>query len=93
MRSILAIAKYTILEQIRNRLYLIIVFFGVALLAASMLLGALAPGHKVRVIFDLGLVALELFGFATAIFGSVTLILQEVDLIKYILIKLLFQML
>ena len=79
MRSVLAIAKYTILEQIRNRLYLIIVFFGAALLAASLLLGALAPGHKVRVIFDLGLMALELFGLATAIFGSVTLILQEIE--------------
>ncbi len=75
----LAIAKCTILAQIRNRLYLMILFFGGVILAASLLLGALAPGHKVRVIFDLGLVAIELFGLATAIFGAVSLVLQEIE--------------
>src|ERR1044071_6903651 len=79
MGSLLAIAKVTIIEQIRNRLYLIIVFFGAVILACSLLLGALAPGQKTRVIFDLGLLAIELFGLATAVFGSVTLILQEVE--------------
>jgi ABC-type transport system involved in multi-copper enzyme maturation permease subunit len=79
MGSIFAIAKYTIVEQIRNRLYLIILFFGAAILIASLLLGSLAPGHKVRVIFDLGLVAIELFGLATAVFGAVSLILQEIE--------------
>ncbi len=79
MGSVFAIAKYTILEQIRNRLYLIIIFFGGALMAASLMLAALAPGHKARLVFDLGLIALEVFGLATAIFGAVTLILQEVE--------------
>jgi len=79
MRSILAIARYTIIEQIRNRLYLIILFFGGAVLIASLLVGALAPGHKVRVIFDLGLLALELFGLTTAVFGAVSLVLQEIE--------------
>jgi Cu-processing system permease protein len=79
MNSLFAIAKYTLIEQIRNRLYLIILFFGGIILLSSLLLGSLAPGHKVRVIFDLGLLALELFGLATAVFGSVTLILQEIE--------------
>ena len=79
LRSIGAIAKTTIIEQIRNRLYLVIWFFGGALLVASMLLGALAPGQKVRVIFDLGLVTLELFGLTTAVFGAVSLVLQETE--------------
>ncbi len=79
MSSVFAIARYTIIEQIRNRLYQIILFFGGAILASSLLLGALAPGHKVRVIFDLGLVMLELFGLATAVFGAVSLVTQEIE--------------
>ena len=79
MNSIWAIARYTIIEQIRNRLYLIVLFFGALVLSSSILLGALAPGHKMRVIFDLGLVALEIFGLVTAVFGSVSLILQEME--------------
>jgi len=79
MKSILAIAKYTVIEQIRNRLYLIILFFGFGILGSSLLLGALAPGYRVRVIFDLGLFTLEIFGLATAIFGAVSLVLQEVE--------------
>ncbi len=79
VRAILAIARTTVIEQIRNRLYLVILFFGGAILAASLFLGALAPGHRVRVIFDLGLVTLELFGLATAIFGAVSLVLQETE--------------
>lgn len=79
MKSILAIAKVTFIEQIRNRLYLIILFFGGSILAASLLLGTLAPGYKVRVVFDLGLVAIELFGLTTAIFGAVSLVVQEIE--------------
>ena len=79
LRSIFAIARTTVIEQIRNRLYLVILFFGGLVLVASALLGALAPGHRTRVIFDLGLVTLELFGLATAIFGAVSLVLQETE--------------
>jgi len=79
MAALLSIAKYTLIEQIRNRLYLIILFFGAAILGFSILMGALAPSHRVRVIFDLGLVTLELFGMLTAVFGAVTLVLQEIE--------------
>jgi ABC-type transport system involved in multi-copper enzyme maturation permease subunit len=79
LRAVFAIARIAVVEQIRNRLYLIILFFGALILAASILMGALAPSYRVRVIFDLGLVAIELFGLATAVFGAVTLVLQEIE--------------
>jgi Cu-processing system permease protein len=79
MKSIWAIAKYTVLEQIRNRLYLVTLFFGGAILAAALLLGTLAPDHKIRVVIDLGLLAIEIFGVAAAVFGAVTLVLQEME--------------
>ena len=79
VRAILAIARITVIEQIRNRLYLVILFFGGLVLVATALLGALAPGHRARVVFDLGLVTLEIFGLATAVFGAVSLVLQETE--------------
>ncbi|MCB4756943.1 MAG: hypothetical protein LHV69_07960 [Elusimicrobia bacterium] len=79
MTSTLAIARYTIIEQIRNRLYQIILFFGGVILFVSLLLGALAPGHRTRVVFDLGLLSLELFGLTAAVFGAVNLVLQEIE--------------
>lgn len=79
MKALLAIARYTLIEQIRNRLYLIILFFGGIMLMASLLLGALAPGYSTRVVFDVGLLCLELFGLVTAVFGAVSLVLQEIE--------------
>ncbi|OVE76659.1 hypothetical protein BVX98_05065 [bacterium F11] len=79
MKAILSIARYTIIEQIRNRLYLIILFFGAMILLTSILIGTLAPSHRVRVIFDIGLFSIEIFGLVTAVFGAVTLVLQEIE--------------
>lgn len=79
MSPALAIARVTLTEQLRNRLYLIILFFGAVMLGVSLLLGTLAPGHSARVIFDVGLVMIELFGLTTAIFGAVTLVIQEIE--------------
>ncbi|MBK8576017.1 MAG: ABC transporter permease [Elusimicrobia bacterium] len=79
MRSILAIARYTFLQQFRNRLYLVVVLFGLLLVAASLLFGALAGDQEVRVILDFGLVTAEIFGLATAVFGAVTLVVEEME--------------
>ena len=67
------------MEQVRSRLYLVILFFGVFVLFASLLLGALAPGYKTRVVFDLGLFTLELFGLLAALFGAVNIISQDME--------------
>jgi ABC-type transport system involved in multi-copper enzyme maturation permease subunit len=79
MKSILSIARYTFLQQFRNRLYLVVVLFGLLMMGASLLFGALAGDQEVRVILDLGLATAELFGLATALFGAVTLVLEEME--------------
>ncbi|MBP9127735.1 MAG: hypothetical protein KBG07_03095, partial [Elusimicrobia bacterium] len=79
MRSLLAIARYTFLQQFRNRLYLVVVLFGLLMMGATLLFGALAGDQEVRVILDLGLVTAELFGLAMAVFGAVTLVLEEME--------------
>jgi ABC-type transport system involved in multi-copper enzyme maturation permease subunit len=79
VRSLLAIARYTFLQQFRNRLYLVVLLFGLLMVGASLLFGALAGDQEVRVILDLGLVTAEIFGLATAVFGAVTLVVEEME--------------
>jgi ABC-type transport system involved in multi-copper enzyme maturation permease subunit len=79
MDAVLSLIRITLLQQFRNRLYLVVLFFGAALLGASLLLGALAADQEVRVILDFGLAMMELFGLVAAIFGAVTLVLEEIE--------------
>ncbi len=79
MNAVLSIIRYTFLQQLRNRLYLVVILFGFLILASSLLFGALAPDQEVRVILDLGLAIIELFGLVAAVFGAVTLVLEEIE--------------
>ncbi len=79
MKAIVSIARYTFLQQLRNRLYLVVGFFALLLLGVSMLFSALAPDQEVRVILDFGLAVIEVFGLVAAVFGAVTLILEEME--------------
>lgn len=79
MDRILAIARHTFIQQFRNRLYLVVLFFGALMTAASVLFGAVAADAELSVILDLGLATTELFGLAVAVFGAVTLVLEEME--------------
>ncbi len=79
MGALLSIIRYTFLQQLRNRLYLVVILFGFLILGASLLFGALAPEQETRVILDLGLAVIEFFGLAAAVFGAVTLVLEEIE--------------
>jgi ABC-type transport system involved in multi-copper enzyme maturation permease subunit len=79
MRTLWTIARYTFLQQIRNRLYLVVALFAALMMGASVLLGALAADQEIRVILDLGLATTEIFGLVAALLGSVTLVLEEME--------------
>lgn len=79
MRSIMSIARITFIQQLRNRLYLVVLFFAALLLGVSLLFGALASDQALRVILDFGLATTELFGLVTAVFGAVSLVLEEME--------------
>lgn len=79
MRAVLSIARHTLLQQFRNRLYLVVLLFGAIITAASLLFGAVAADAELSVIMDLGLATTELFGLAVAVFGAVTLVLEEME--------------
>jgi len=79
MTQILAIARNTFLETIRDRILNAIVVFAVLLIGSSILLGQLSAGQDIKIIKDLGLASLGFFGVIIAVFVGTSLVHKELD--------------
>jgi len=73
------IAANVFKESVRDKVLYSIVLFAVILIAASLLLGQLTAGQEVKIIKDLGLAAISLFGHFIAIFIGIGLVSKEVE--------------
>lgn len=79
MSRLLAIARATFLEAIRHRiLYLLLIFAG-AMILFSRFLSLLTVGQDAKIIKDLGLSAINLFGLLVALFVGVGIIFREME--------------
>ncbi len=74
-----AIAANTMREAIRNKVLYTLLFFAILLIATGVLLSTLSYIERERILQDVGLAAIRLFGAAIAIFLGVGLIHKEVD--------------
>jgi ABC-type transport system involved in multi-copper enzyme maturation permease subunit len=79
MRVIATIAVNVFRESVRDKVLYNLVLFAVGLMAASFLLGQLTAGQEVKIIKDLGLSAMSLFGVFIAIFIGIGLVSKEVE--------------
>jgi len=79
MTEILAIGFNTFREALRNKVLYLILFFAILLIGSSLLLSELALDAGLRVIKNLGLSSINVFGLLVAMFIGVTLIPQEVE--------------
>jgi ABC-type transport system involved in multi-copper enzyme maturation permease subunit len=79
LSRVLTIAGNTVREAVRNKVLYTLVFFAVALIGTGVLLSTLSYVEQERIIQDVGLAAIRLFGVAIAIFVGVGLIHREVD--------------
>lgn len=79
MHRIPSIAINTFKESIREKMLYIAVMFGFILIASSYWLSPLAVGAKQKIIMDVGLAAISLFGVLTAILLGSTLVHKEVE--------------
>jgi Cu-processing system permease protein len=66
-------------ESIRDKVLYNLVFFAVMLIAVSYLLGQLTAGQEIKIIKDLGLAAMSLFGLFIAVFIGIGLVSKEVE--------------
>ena len=79
MRVIPAIAVNVFRESVRDRVLYNLVFFAVLLIGASYLLSQLTAGQDIKVIKDLGLAAMSMFGLFIAVFIGIGLVSKEVE--------------
>lgn len=78
-RRIVTIANNTFREAVRDRVLYNLVFFVLILTAAAVFIGELSGGQERKIIVDLGLSAMLLFGVFIAIFVGVGLVYKEIE--------------
>lgn len=74
-----AIAINTFREAIRDRILYLILAFALIMIGASRAISLLTVGSEEKIIKDMGLAAINLFGVATAIFIGVGLVFKEIE--------------
>ncbi len=79
MRAVKTVAVNVFRESVRDRVLYNLVIFAVLLMGASYILGQLTAGQDVKIIKDLGLGAISLFGLFIAIFIGIGLVSKEVE--------------
>lgn len=79
MRTIWLIAVAVFKESVRDRVPYALVVFAVLLMAASYLIAQMTAGQDMKIIKDLGLAALAIFGLFIAIFIGIGLVAKEVE--------------
>ena len=78
-RRVVAIACNAFREAVRDRVLYNLVVFVLLLIAGAILLGELSAGQEAKVIVDLGLSAILLFGVFISIFVGVGLVYKEIE--------------
>ena len=79
MRTISLIAVAVFKESVRDRVPYAMVVFAMLLMAASYLIAQMTAGQDMKIIKDLGLAALSIFGLFIAVFIGIGLVSKEVE--------------
>ncbi|WP_413288695.1 ABC transporter permease [Bdellovibrio sp. HCB337] len=79
MKKVFVIAKTTLQEMIRERLFIVVIFMAAGLFAISILLGALSFSEQQRILANLGFTAIEVASVGIALFAGAFLISKEVE--------------
>jgi ABC-type transport system involved in multi-copper enzyme maturation permease subunit len=79
MRTILLVAGAAFRESVRDRVPYTMVVFAVLMIGASFLISQLTAGQDLKILKDLGLAALSIFGLLIAVFIGIGLVSKEVE--------------
>jgi ABC-type transport system involved in multi-copper enzyme maturation permease subunit len=74
-----ALAYNTLRESVRNRIAYGLLFFAVLMIAAGAIVSTLSYVEGERIVQDVGMAAIRLFGVAIAIFMGIQLVYRDVD--------------
>ncbi len=76
---IFSLSRYTFIGNLRSKIFLVLILFGVVLLSGSFLLSILGQEQEIRILTDLGLSSVEVLSLFTAIFLIVNLVLEQIE--------------
>jgi ABC-type transport system involved in multi-copper enzyme maturation permease subunit len=79
MRAVGHVAVNVFKESVRDKVLYNLVAFAVLLISTSYLLGQLTAGQDVKIIKDLGLASISIFGLLIAVFIGIGLVWKEVE--------------
>ena len=79
LNRLLAVGANTFRETVRERVLYNLVFFAILMTLSGLLLGQLSIRQDEKIIKDVGLGAMELFGTLIAIFVGVGLVSKEIE--------------
>ena len=79
LTRIFTIARFTLLETIRQRVPMVLALFGVLLCLGALFLGELSVRQDEKLLTDFGLAAIDLFANIIAVFLGTDLIAKEIQ--------------
>lgn len=79
MSRVFTIARMTFVESVRDKILYAIVAFALAMIGSSAILVTLSVGGEGRIVKDLGLSCITLFGLFITVFIGASLVSREID--------------
>jgi ABC-type transport system involved in multi-copper enzyme maturation permease subunit len=79
MHVIKAIASSTFKEAARDKVFYNLFIFSLIVLVASKILGVLSSGQELKIVMDVGLGCISIFGLVIAVFIGTNLIYKEIE--------------
>ena len=79
MSAVAAIALNTFREAIRDRILYLILAVALVLIALARFVSMLTVGSEIKIVKDLGLSAISIFGLLTTVFVGVSLVFKEIE--------------
>jgi ABC-type transport system involved in multi-copper enzyme maturation permease subunit len=79
MRAIWAITRLTVQEAIRNKILYLLLFFAMFLIFFSWILGQLTVGDELKIVKDICISSIHLFGVLITIFIGIGLLFREIE--------------
>ena len=79
VKKIFAIAYITLTEALRNKALSVLLIFAIILIASANFFGFFSPGEEIKIVKDIGLSAIMVFGMLIVLFGASNLIPGETE--------------
>lgn len=79
MYKVWTLARTTLREMLRERVFMVAVLIAIVLLALSFLLGALSFAEQRKILADFGFLAVQISGLGVSLFAGAYLLAKEIE--------------